>query len=66
MENGDAKKAFVFLPLENEGDGDGAGECGWTSERVEEMDEGLARILSRDDPPSDDPDAEEGKRECEP
>lgn len=27
-EKGDAKNALVFLPLENEGDGDGACECG--------------------------------------
>ena len=28
FEKGDAKNAFVFLPLETEGDGDGAWECG--------------------------------------
>ena len=59
-EKGEAKKALVFLPLED-GVGDGVEEWGWMSERAEDTEEGLVRMLRWDEPLREEPEADEGK-----
>lgn len=61
VEKGDAKNAFVFLPLEKDGDGEGPEEWGCTSDREDDIEDGLVRMLRLDDPLREEPDAEEGK-----